>query len=130
MVGQSLVKKSQIKDAFDRRVKVKVLRSLKNSLSNIESEILSSSLVSNFPKNYIKNPETPFSLAEQKRLNLLRNTTKRWIQRAQDLANEEDFKELQLATGNFLSPEFVKAREAYLKELNLISSKDFSEKDQ
>ena len=128
LTGQSLVKKSQIKDAFDHRVKVKVLLSLKNSLSNIESEILSSSLVSNFSKNYIKNPETPLSLAEQKRLNLLKTTATKWIQRAQALANEEDFKELQLATGNFLSPEFVKAREVYLKELNLISSRDFSKK--
>lgn len=126
--GQSFVKKSQVKAAYDHRVKVKVLRALKNSLSHIESEILSFSLVSNFSKKDIKNPETPFSLAEQKRLNLLRNTTNRWIQRAKELANEEDFKELQQVTGTFLSPEFIKAREAYLKELNSISSRDFSEK--
>jgi hypothetical protein len=126
--GESFVKKSQVKVAYDHRVKIKVLRALKNSLSHIESEILSSSLVSNFPKKDIKNLETPFSLAEQKRLNLLRNTTNRWIQRAKDLANEENFKELQQITGTFLSPEFIKARETYLKELNFISLRDFSEK--
>jgi hypothetical protein len=125
--GHTFIKKSHIKAAYDHRVKVKVLRALKNSLSHIESEILSSSLVSNFPKKDIKNPETPFSLAEQKRLNLLKYTIKRWIQRAKDLATEEDFKELQYATGTFLSPEFVKARENYIKELNLISSRCFSE---
>jgi hypothetical protein len=30
--------------------------------------------------------------------------------------------------GHFLSPEFVKARDAYIKELDFILSKDFSEK--
>ena len=36
--------------------------------------------------------------------------------------------ELQHAVGHFLSPEFIKARDSYIKELELISSRDFSEK--
>lgn len=67
-------------------------------------------------------------LAEQKRLNLLKYVTTRWIQTAQDLASEKDFLELEVVVGKFLTPEFVAIREAYLNELNKILSKDFSEK--
>ena len=127
-IGQTLVKKSQIKAAYDHRVKVKVLQALKNSLSNIESQILNSSFSLNSSKKDTKNFETPFFFAEQKRLNLLKFTTIKWIERAKDLATERDLEELMLVVGSFLSPEFVKAREVYLKELDLISSRDFSEK--
>ena len=67
-------------------------------------------------------------MADQKRFNLLKYITNRWIQTAQDLANNEDCIKLQEVAGEFLSPEFFTIREAYLRELEKISSKDFSEK--
>lgn len=126
--GQTLVKSSHIKEAYDHRVRIKVIKALKASLSNFETETLSVPLVSHTSKKVKKDPKTPFDLAEQKRLNLLKYITNRWIQTAQNLAREEDFLELEAAVGQFLTPEFVAIREAYLNELNKISSKDFSEK--
>lgn len=125
-IGQTLVKKSRIKEVYDHRVKIKVIQALKKSLSHIESEVLTSPLVSHFSKADRKNPEAPFTLAEQKRFNLLKLSTQKWIQKARDLATEDDSLELQHAVGEFLSPEFVKARETYLKELAKLSSRDFS----
>lgn len=121
--GQTLVKSSQIKEAYDHRVKIKVIRALKTSLSNLEVETLTEPLVSHTPKVVKKDPDTPFHLAEQKRLNLLKYITNRWIQTAQELASQEDFLELKAVLGEFLA-----IREAYLTELEKISSKDFSEK--
>ena len=126
--GQMLVKSSHIKEAYDHRVRIKVIKALKASLSNLEIETLSVPLVSHTSKKVKKDSKTPFDLAEQKRLNLLKYITNRWIQTAQNLASEEDFLELEAAVGQFLTPEFVAIREAYLNELNKISSKDFSEK--
>ena len=44
------------------------------------------------------------------------------------LGNQEDFLELKAVIGEFLSPQFIIIREAYLIELEKILSKDFSEK--
>lgn len=44
------------------------------------------------------------------------------------MAIEEDHLELKRVVGHYLSPEFVKARDVYIKELDIILSKDFSEK--
>jgi len=126
--GQTLVKKSRIKSVYDHRVKIQVIKALKNSLVDMETEVLATPLISHTSKKDKKNPDTPFGLAEQKRLNLLKYATQRWIQKAQDLAKMEDFNELQALTNEYLSPNFVKARNIYLKELSEITSRDFSEK--
>ena len=125
--GQTLVKKSHIKSAYDHRVKIQVIKALKNSLVDMEAEVLATPLISHTSKKAKKNPNTPFGLAEQKRLNLLKYATQKWIQKAQDLAKLEDYNELLTLTSEYLSPKFVKARDAYLKELNKIASRDFSE---
>jgi retron-type reverse transcriptase len=126
--GQTLVKSSRVKEAYDHRVKIKVIHALKKSLSNLEAEILAVPLASHTSKIVKKDPDTPFHLAEQKRHNLLKYITTRWIQTAQELGSEEDFLELKEVVGEFLSPEFVVSRETYLTELEKIASKDFSEK--
>lgn len=126
-MGQTLVKDFHIKEAYGYRAWTKVIKALKPSFSNLESKALSAALVRRTSKKVKRNFMTPFDLAEQKRLNLLKYTTNRWIQAAQDLANEKDFLELEVVVGKFLTPEFVAIREAYLNELNKILSKDFSE---
>lgn len=126
--GQTLVKRSRVKEAYDNRVRIKIIRALKSSLSSLEAETLIVPLASHTKKIVKKDSDTPFHLAEQKRLNLLKYITNRWIQTAQDLVNKEDFLELQEIAGELLSSEFIAIREAYLTELEKISSKDFSEK--
>lgn len=126
--GQTLVKSSHIKEAYDHRVRDKIIKALKSILSNLESDTLPGPLVLHTFKKIKKESKTPFDLAEQKRLNLLKYVTNHWIQTAQDLASEEGFLKLKIVIGQFLTPEFVAIREAYLNELNKILSKDFSEK--
>lgn len=124
---QTLVKKSHMKAVYDHRVKISVIRALKNSLASIEAEILATPLVSHISKKDKQKPNSPFNLAEQKRLNLLKFITQKWVERAQAIAAKEDFEELLIVVGKYLSPEFIEAREIYLKKLEVISSKDFSE---
>lgn len=128
--GQTLVKRSQIMKVNDHRIKVKMIHALKRSLSIIESETMMSDIKSHIPK--VEGGGTKYTpsllLAEQKRLNLLRMATQKWIQKAVDLANKEDEVEVKDLVGEYLSPRFIEARETYLKELEKISSKDFSEK--
>jgi hypothetical protein len=128
ITGQALVKKSRFKSAYAHWVKSKVVRSLKKSLAIIEAKLLASSLVSRIFKSDILNPKISLVSSEQKRFHFLKDITQKWIKDAQAIANEEDFTELQVIAGDYLSPDFIKARDSYLKELNVIFSKDFSEK--
>jgi retron-type reverse transcriptase len=125
--GQTLVKRFQIKKINNHRVKVKVINALKNSLLDLESELLGiKPYFSNFGKDSIK-PNSPLAIAEQKRLNLLKFMTQKWIQKATDIANKEDEMEIKNLVGEYLSPRFTKAREIYLRELEKISSINFNE---
>lgn len=126
--GQILIKKSCVKSVYDHQIKIKVIKALKNSLTSIETEIIVTPLVSYIFKKSKKNQMTPFGLAEQKRLNLLKYMTQKWVQKAQDIANKKDFDELQNLIKNYLSFNFIQARKIYLKELNKFASKNFNEK--
>lgn len=46
----------------------------------MEAEVLAAPLISHTSKKDKKNPNAPFGLAEQKRLNLLKYATQKWIQ--------------------------------------------------
>lgn len=127
-IGQTLVKESFINITHNNKIKIKVIRLLKKSLIDIEAEIVSTPLVSRIPKQDKKCLNYLFGLAEQKRLNFLKYITQKWIKKAQDLANKENYNELQTLTKKYLSSKFIKARDNYLQELNSIVSWDFSEK--
>jgi Type II intron maturase len=126
--GQSLIKKTDTKAFYDHRVKIKVIKALKVSLTTIESEILATSLVNHFPSKFEKNPNTPFALAERKRTNLLKVFTSKWLMKARKLVTEDQSVELQAVIGKHLSSSFLKARDRYLEELEAIFSKDFCDK--
>ena len=82
--GQTLMKQFIIKKIYTHKVQIKVLHALKKSLFKLETEILNIPIVSHISRISNKNLDTPFHLAEQKRLNLLKSTTNRWIQLAQN----------------------------------------------
>lgn len=126
--GQTLIKRSQIKQVNNHRIKIKVINALKKSLSSIESEIIMSSIKSHLPKSKRGNTKYNSSLeiAEQKRLNLLKIATQKWIQKAIDLANKEDEIEIKNLAGEYLSPRFIKIREIYLKELEKLSYNNYN----
>lgn len=128
--GQTLIKQSQIKKVTDHKIKVKAVNILKKSLSQVESEIMMLDIKPHLLKSDRSSMSYPSSLfmAEQKRLDFLNDVTQKWIRKAVDIANKEDDIEIKNLVGKYLSPRFIQIREAYLKELEKISSMNFSEK--
>lgn len=61
-------------------------------------------------------------------MDLIRTITRKWVQKAQSLASDENLQELNAAVGEYLSPKFTETRDKYRTELDKILSKDFSEK--
>jgi hypothetical protein len=123
--GQTIFRKLRSKNLDNRNVKVKMLNALKLSLYQMESEVIVKSVTSNIFNTYSNNHSISIFSERQKETSLA-NLTKKWIQKAIDLAKEEDKVELENAVERYLSPKFLKVREAYLIELDKISSKSFS----
>jgi hypothetical protein len=71
--------------------------------------------------------QSMFIFAERQKENSLVMVMKKWIQKAMDLAREEDKIELQNAVGRYLSPKFLRIRDSYLKELDKISKLGLNE---
>lgn len=124
-VSKALTKKNYIKFNYNSRISVKIIRSLKNSLAQMETELLFNPLVESNPRYLKFNSNSKAIFQKWKKVNSLEYITKKWIQEAYSIANKETFCELQMMVGKKLSLNFIKAREAYLKELDLVFSKNF-----
>jgi hypothetical protein len=122
---QTLFRKLHLRNLDNRNVQIKMLNALKLSLYQMESEMMVSPVKPNIFKTY-SNPHFILMFSELRKENSLANLTKKWIQKAMDLAREEDKVKLENTMGRYLSPKFIKVREAYLMELDKISSKSFS----
>jgi hypothetical protein len=72
--GENLLKISQIKKINDNRIKSRIIDALKRSLFDIELEIKLNPIGSKLKKfDKIKNHDSPFLIANAKRLNITRS---------------------------------------------------------
>lgn len=127
--GQNLLKVSLIKKINDNRIKTRVVEALKRSLSDIELEVNLNPIGFKLMKSdEIKNNDSPFLIANQKRLNITRSIVQKWIVKAQELIIDDNLTEINEAVGNFLSPQLVTARNNFLNIINKLESKEFNEK--
>lgn len=123
--GQTVFKQLKYKNWGNCSVTVKILNALKLSLYQIESEVTMLPDTLNVFKACNNFHVTP-TFVERRRENNATVLIKKWIQKAMDIIKEEDKVELESIIGCYLSPKFIKAREAYLTELGKISSKNFN----
>ena len=127
--GQTLLKKFQIKEVNNSRIKRKVLTALKASLSDMEAKFALTDIKIDISSKDVGLKTSPHMiLAEQKKDAFFKSITQKWIVKAQELVTKVDANEIDRAVGRYLSPNFVKARKEYLQELEKISSKESSEK--
>lgn len=127
--GENLLKISQIKRVNDNRIKSRVINALRRSLSEIELEIKLNPIGSKLKKiDKIKNHDSPFLIANAKRLNITRSIIQKWILNAQELISRDNLAEIKQFVGDFLSPKLIETRDKFLSIINKLESKTFSEK--
>lgn len=85
----------------------------------MESELVVLPAASKQEKIY-QNPHFMSIFLKRWKKNVLNVLIKQWIQKAMDLAKEEDRIELENIMGRYLSPKFLKVRKVYLTELNKV----------
>ena len=127
--SQTLVKKFQIKELNNNKIKRKVLIALKASLSAMETEFALTNVKSNILKKSGSLKTNPhIILVEQKKNIFLKHILLKWIEKAQELVIKVDNDEIDCAVSQYLSPNFVKIRKEYFRELDKIYLKEFSKK--
>jgi hypothetical protein len=126
--GHNLLKISQIKKINDNRIRKRVISALKKSLSDIELEVELDPIGSDLKKSSnINKNDSPFIIANYKRLDITRSIVQKWIVKAQELVTQDNLIEINAALGEFLTPELEKARGNFLEMINKLETKATSE---
>jgi hypothetical protein len=125
ITSKTVFRKSQHKNLGNRNIAIKILDALKLSLYQMESEVISTPVAFDTVKTP-NNPQFSSIFSERRKESNLAVLTKKWIQKAMDIVKDEDKVELDYMIGLHLSPRFLEARDAYLTELDKISSKNFN----